>query len=284
MLDSYHHMIFYPEDKEALSLATEKRDAKVHLSSLPSAILVPHAAYQFSLEALHRSFSVAGNLSPSLIVFLGPLHQEVLQADEPAFLFTSRMEGITIAGGREHRFATTLIGGELSAAYAPVFAQEDSYLIEEAALELTLPMIHSYFGDVPVLPPILASSCTSEQIKTYQKLLESVVEKEKNVLFIVSSNANALLPSPQAEEDARTFISRLQTGGAGLLENRRGERISSCNSSSLEALRQIRALSGKWTINGYFDKQGEQPEITSHNDTKEKHVWHISAYQGETNA
>ncbi len=226
-------------------------------------------------------FSVAGNLSPSLIVFLGPLHQEVLQADEPAFLFTSRMEGITIAG-REHRFATTLIG-ELSAAYAPVFAQEDSYLIEEAALELTLPMIHSYFGDVPVLP-ILASSCTSEQIKTYQKLLESVVEKEKNVLFIVSSNANALLPSPQAEEDARTFISRLQTG-AGLLENRRGERISSCNSSSLEALRQIRALSGKWTINGYFDKQGEQPEITSHNDTKEKkHVWHISAYQGETNA
>ncbi len=280
MLNSYHHMIFYPEEREALSLATKKREAKAYLRSLPSAILVPHAAYQFSLEALHRSFSVAGNLKPSLIVFLGPLHQEVLQADEPAFLFTSKQDGITIAG-REHRFATTLIG-ELSVAYAPFFAQEDSYLAEEPALELTLPMIHSYFVDVPVLP-ILASSCSSEQVKTYHKLLESVVARERNVLFIVSANANALLPSPQAEEDAKTFISRLQAG-TSLLEIRRGERISSCNISSLEALRQVGSLSGKWIINGFFDKQGEQPELKNHTDTKEKHVWHISAYQGETNA
>ncbi len=280
MLDSYHHMIFYPEDQETLSLATAKREAEVYLRSLPSAILVPHAAYQFSLEALHRSFSVAGHLKPSLIVFLGPLHQEVLEADAPSFLFTSSMDGISIAGV-EHRFANTLIK-ELTASHAPFFAQEDSYLVEEPALELTLPMIHSYFPDVPVLP-ILASSCTSEQIQTYQKVLESVVEKEKNVLFIVSSNANALLSSPQAEEDARTFISRLSTG-VSLLENRRGERISSCNSSSLEALRRLTVLSGNWTMNGYFGKQGEQPEIKDYNDMKEKHVWHISAYQGETNA
>lgn len=280
MLDSYHHMIFYPEDQETLSLATAKREAEVYLRSLPSAILVPHAAYQFSLEALHRSFSVAGHLKPSLIVFLGPLHQEVLEADVPSFLFTSSMDGISIAGV-EHRFANTLIK-ELTASHAPFFAQEDSYLVEEPALELTLPMIHSYFPDVPVLP-ILASSCTSEQIQTYQKVLESVVEKEKNVLFIVSSNANALLSSPQAEEDARTFISRLSTG-VSLLENRRGERISSCNSSSLEALRRLTVLSGNWTMNGYFGKQGEQPEIKDYNDMKEKHVWHISAYQGETNA
>lgn len=280
MLDSYHHTIFYPEDQETLSLATAKRESKVHLRSLPSAILVPHAAYQFSLEALHRSFSVAGDLKPSLIVFLGPLHQEVLEADAPSFLFTSSMEGISIAGV-EYRFATTLIK-ELATSYAPFFAQEDSYLIEEPALELTLPMIHSYFGNVPVLP-ILASSCTGEQLQTYHTILESVSKQEKNVLFIVSANANALLPSPQAEEDARTFISRLKAG-TSLLENRRGERISSCNSSSLEALRQIRVLSGNWTISGYFDKQGEQTEIKDHHDLKEKHVWHISAYQGETNA
>jgi hypothetical protein len=37
-------------------------------------------------------------------------------------------------------------------------------------------------------------------------------------------------------------------------------------------------------VGGYFDKQGEQPEIKEHNDMKEKHVWHISAYQGDTNA
>ncbi|MBZ4673665.1 MAG: hypothetical protein JG773_635 [Spirochaeta sp.] len=280
MLDSHHHTIFYPEEQETLSLATAKREADVYLRSLPSAILVPHAAYQFSLEALHRSFSVAGHLQPSLIVFLGPLHQEVLEADAPSFLFTSSMEGISIAGV-EHRFATTLIK-ELTILHAPFFVQQDSYLEEEPALELTLPMIHSYFGNVPVLP-ILASSCTREQIQTYHTLLESVVRQEKDVLFIVSANANALLPSPQAEDDARTFVSRLQTG-AGLLENRREERISSCNSSSLEALRKLTVLSGNWTVGGYFDKQGEQPEIKEHNDMKEKHVWHISAYQGDTNA
>jgi hypothetical protein len=276
MLDSHHHMIFYPEDREVLSQATEKRTAETYLRSLPSAILIPHAAYQFSLEALHRSFSVAGNLKPSLIVFLGPLHQEILEADAPAFLFTSEQEGITIAG-RDHRFATTMIK-DLTVAYAPYFTQEDSYLIEEPALELTLPMVHSYFGDVPVLP-ILASSCTNEQMKTYHKLLESVLEQEKHVLFIVSANANALLPSPQAEEDAKTFISRLQTG-TSLLENRKGERISSCNISSLEALRQLGSLPGKWSIGGYFDKMGEQPELSNQNVMKEKHVWHISAYQG----
>ncbi|MGH0054478.1 MAG: AmmeMemoRadiSam system protein B [Sphaerochaetaceae bacterium] len=278
ILSSHHHGIFYPEEREQLSVATQKRETESYSKSLPAAILVPHAAYRYVLDALHRGFSVAGKRNPSLIVFLGPLHQEVLEADEPAFLFTSMQDGINIAG-RTHQFAASLLT-ELIKTYAPFLKREDSYLIEEPAFELTLPMIDSYFPGVPVLP-LLAASCTSEQLKTYRKLLDDVCKREKQVLFIVSANANALLPSPQAEEDAKAFVSRLETGGS-LFENRRGERISSCNAASLEALRQQRFLSGNWIVTGYYDKQGEHPTIEQSGNTKEKHVWHISAYQGDT--
>ncbi len=280
MLKSQYHMIFYPENRHELNLATAPRKSASGLHSLPAAILVPHAAYKFSLEALHRGFSAVADLNPSLVVFLGPLHQEVLLEDAPAFLFSSRSEGIVIAG-KKHLFATSL-QEELAEKHPGILALEDSYLEEEPALELTLPMIDSYFPSVPVLP-ILSGTCTSEQARSYGKVLNDIRTRKPRVLFVVSANANALLPSPQAEEDAKTFTERLQSGQS-LLENRRNERISSCGAASLEALRQLSLFHGNWVITGRFDNQGEHTTMDPRTETKEKHVWHISAYIGDTNA
>ncbi|MGE4453774.1 MAG: AmmeMemoRadiSam system protein B [Sphaerochaeta sp.] len=280
MLESHHHMIFYPENRHELDLATAPRKTRPALHSLPAAILVPHASYKFSLEALHRGFASVAALNPSLVVFLAPLHQEVLQEDDPAFLFSSSSEGIEIAG-KKHLFAVSL-QEKLAAKHTGVLALQDSYLEEESALELTLPLIDSYFPSVPVLP-ILSGACTSDQARDYGKILADIRIQEPRVLFVISANANALLPSPQAEEDANAFIERLQSGQS-FLEKRGKARISSCNSASLEALRQLSLFHGSWVITGRFDSQGEHTTMDPRTETKEKHVWHISAYIGDTNA
>ncbi len=279
MLDSYHHMIFYPEDAAELAKATAKRKGTIKLSKLPGAILAPHAAYSEIKEALHRSFEVAGDLKVSLVVFLGALHQEVLEQDAPAFLFTSLQDGITIAG-KDHSFSSDVIKTLLQK-FPNSMRACDSYFEEESALELTLPFINSYLGEVPVLP-ILSGSASSEQIKIYENVLKTILEYEPNTLFIVSSNACALLPSPQAEEDTQTLINRLSVG-ENLLENKRGERISSCNTASLSAVNNTLGTNKKWVFTGLFSKHEEHTEIVSMEPPKDKHVWHLSAYKEEEN-
>ena len=69
---TYHHTIFYPEERERLDEATLKRSEEGTLKSLPSALLVPHAAYSMIGEALHRTFSHAASLKPELVAFSAP--------------------------------------------------------------------------------------------------------------------------------------------------------------------------------------------------------------------
>ena len=280
MLESNHHMIFYPEDPQVLSKAVEPRKGTNNLHRLPAAILVPHASYDHSLEALHRSFGETGSLNPELVVFLGPLHQEVLTIDEPAFLFTSASSKIRIAG-RNYCFASSLMD-ELVSKFSPSLAQEDSYLSEESAFELTLPLIGSYFPDCPVLV-LLAGSCSASQIKTYAQILDAIVKAQEKTLFIVSANANALLSSPQAEEHAQAFVSALTEEG-NLMDLALHHQVSSCNLASLIALSQLPWAEKRWNITSYFCKAKEHETIEVFSESKDKHVWHLSGYWREINA
>lgn len=274
MLESHHHTLFYPQREKELLEATRPRTSEFYLTTLPSAILCPHASYTYAQDALHSSFAPARNLKPELVVFLGPLHQEVLKSDEPAFLVGTMSEGIRI-GDQEYGFAPTLME-KLLDQYPEHLTAEDSYFEEEPALELTLPFIESYLGDVPVLP-LLCGSASSKQIAHYTKLLMTILTKKPSTLFIVSANANALLPSPQAETHATSFIESLTTAQSFL-----SQMVSSCNRTSLEAISQVSDLNRKWGITALFCKGKEYEQIQNFPDTNEKHVWQISAHLGAT--
>ena len=269
-------MIFYPDDRTKLDECTKKRAAPVKTRSLPTAVLVPHASYGMVSEALHRSFEQVHMLKPAMVVFLGPLHQEVLSEDEPAFLFTPESEGITIAGF-DHLFATSL-AGELCTMFPTQLSKQDSYFAEEPALELTLPFIQSYFPDIPTLP-LVCGSCKKNQLAVYTQVLQAITELAGQVLFIVSANANALLPAVEAAKHALAFVKTLSEGSS-LQEGLRTHAISSCNAASLEALAGQNWGHGRWDIVGIFLGGKEYETIVSKLDDPEKHVWHISAALG----
>ncbi len=246
------------------------------MHSLPTAILVPHASYDMVCEALHRSFERVQSLKPSIVVFLGPLHQEVLAEHEPAFLITFASKGIRIAG-REHHFHEALTE-KLCSKFPDIIRQDDSYFIEEPAFELTLPFIDSYFCGVPTLA-LLCAGCDKQQLSLYCRVLEHITNQFSSVLFIVSSNANALLPSPEAAKHASAFLDAI-TSGTSLCEGQRMHVISSCNSAALDAVARQKWACGTWDVTGIFTGGSERTGILAEPDEKEKRVWHISAVPG----
>lgn len=281
MHTSEHHTIFYPHDPEILTRQSAKRkelgSEENKLKKLPSAILTPHASYAYILEMLHQSFSAMAELKPKLVVILGSLHQEPLDVDKPHFLFVPTGEGIKLPHTTVH-YATE-IRTTLLSLFADAVKAENSYFVEEAAVELTLPLADAYAQGVPVLP-ILTNTVDAKECKTYAVIVEKIVALVPETLFILSANLNANLPSKLATEHASTLVKLLQEGEP-LLDSLRSRQISSCGTAAFEALRHQ-----KWGKNGWifssFTFDGELlSRLPQEHVTKERIVWHASAKRKE---
>jgi AmmeMemoRadiSam system protein B len=277
MHKSEHHAIFYPQDAKELEQACAKREAEEHLFKLPGAILVPHAAYDWSLDLLHKGFAGAGALQPKQIVLLGSLHQEQLQGDKPCFLFVPSQEGISLPTGQV-LFPTSL-RDNLVKQYPHALAIQDSYFTEEPCIELTYPLLHSYFPSVPVLP-FLMGNLDSKQVKILSTILSKIAEENGQTLFVVSTNMNAILPSAIATEQARLLATVLEEGSP-LLESQRQHRISPCGLSSLEALRTQTWGSPNWNFLAFQYKDQQFNKLPETLEETDKVVWHCTALRGE---
>jgi AmmeMemoRadiSam system protein B len=277
MHKSEHHAIFYPEDKTELEEACTKRESNKHLTKLPGAILVPHSAYFWSLNLLHDGFAAAQRLQPKLVVLLGSLHQEQLQSDLPCFVFTPSGDGVTIPTA--DMFFSMELRDSLMQKFPNALAVQDSYFIEEPCIELTLPMVHSYFPQIPVLP-LLLGNLEAKQVKTLSSLLSQIAKEVQEVLFVVSANVTAILPPELATKQARQFASLL-TEGLPLLEEQRQGKVSSCGISALEALRNQTWGSPNWDFVSFQCKDRQFDQVPDTFDEKDKIVWHCAALRGE---
>jgi len=281
MHTSEHHTIFYPSDPIELTTQCAKRQGLPNkdntLTRLPSAILAPHASYAVVLDLLHHSFCSVADLMPKLVVILAPLHQEALDIDKPHFLFVPTGEGIKLPH-TEIRYAIELRESLLSL-FGNAIKAENSYYVEESAVELTLPFADAYFKGVPVLP-LLTNTLDADQCRTYATIVKKIVSLVPETLFVVSANLNAILPAPLATEHAKTLVSLLEKGEP-LLESVRSKQISSCSIAAFEALRYQ-----SWGKNGWdftlFSTEGEASELLPQEFiTKERIVWHASAKRKE---
>ncbi len=281
MHTSEHHTIFYPNDPEQLTIQSAKRETLTNgdnrLTSLPSAIIAPHASYAVALELLHQSFSAIAELKPKLVVILAPLHQEALDVDKPHFLFAPTGEGI-ILPHPSIAYASELRTSLLSYFKGAIQA-ENSYFVEEPAIELTLPLVDAYCKGIPVLP-LLTNTTDADHCRTYAAILKKIVELVPETVFVVSANLNAILPSALATEHASHLVSLLERGEP-LLESVRSKQISSCSIAAFEALRHQ-----SWGKNGWnftlFSTEGETYELLPQKYiTKERIVWHASAKRKE---
>lgn len=265
---TYHHTIFYPAEAELLNEATKARPRSQSLTTLPSALLLPHATYSMVGEALHQTFIHAPQAKVDLVVFLGPLHQPILPSDEPAFLFTP--EGASFEqAGKTTLFHPTLL--EELREHFPVHARS-YYYEEEPAFELTLPFIHSYLSPTYLLP-LIGRVEGPKAGATLAKMMRLIAKREPNVVFIISANASDMLPAEEAAL-AATSLSRYLHG-----EKTEAHLLHSCNQGALTALEHSGVITGRWTIATRFCKGCEYPEITPTGEGLM--TWHLGAYKGE---
>ncbi len=278
---SEHHTIFYPEDPIELASQSAQRRGKASkantLTNLPAAIIAPHASYPVSLELLHESFSAIVGLKPSLVVILAPLHQEALDADKPHFLFAPTGEGIRLPH-TTIRYATE-VRATLLSLFGESLLSQNSYFVEESAVELTLPLVDSYCKGIPVLP-LLTNTRDAEQCRTYASILKKIVALVPETLFVVSANLNAILPAALATEHASALVSLLQKGEP-LLDFVRSKKISSCSIAAFEALRHQSWGKNEWDFS-LFSTDGNLFEtLPQEFTTRERIVWHASAKRVE---
>ena len=278
MHTSEHHTIFYPSDPIELSSQCAKRPCLTNkLTNLPSAIITPHASYAVVLDLLHQSFSAVADLKPKLVVILAPLHQEALDIDKPHFLFVPTGEGI-ILPHTEIRYSTETRDTLLSL-FGETIKAENSYFVEESAVELTLPFVDAYCKGVPVLP-LLTNTVDAEQCRTYAAIVKKIVTLVPETLFVLSANLNAILLAPLATEHASNLVSLLERGEP-LLESLRSKHISSCSIAAFEALRHQSWGKNRWSFT-LFSTEGRKCEhFPQEFKTKERLVWHASATRKE---
>lgn len=281
MHKSEHQTIFYPGDGEELALQSTRReglsDTENRLTTLPCAILAPHASYDFVLDGLHRSFSAVTGLKPKLVVILAPLHQEPLDVDKPHFLFTPTGDGIKLPH-TSIRYAVD-IRDTLLSLFGDSIKAENSYFVEESAVELTLPLVASYAESVPVLP-LLTNTRDAKECRTYAAVVEKIVALVPETLFVLSANLTASLPPTIATEHAHALI-RLLEEGEPLLDSVRSKFISSCSIAAFEALRHQKWGKKGWIFTSFSTGGEAFAQLPKEYITKERIVWHASAIRKE---
>lgn len=245
--------LFYPA--EGVSV-TKKGDASL---SLPATILVPHAATEWVGKDLDEAYGAVSSLHPTLVVVISSLHGENLEEDKEQVLFAPEGDGMTITGKEVH--------------FAPVpegVTMRDCYFHEEPAIEVQLAYIVSLYPGVPVLPLLAKSKPNSKECKKIRNVLD-LLANEKRTLLVVSSNASASLPSPEAWKEAKAFTEALQQGERILDLSHKGI-VSACGSGIIDALHcRWSILSASLAEHHYDVMPDHAPQAQG------PVVWHVSA-------
>ncbi len=263
MLEACHSGLYYPQDP----LLRQEQSQPVSSSSeqllnLPSALLLPHAAWDYCLGIVHAALATTASLSPSQILLLAPNHS----GERNGPLWVPRSDALALGKdsiGFASALRTTLV--ETGAVIA-----DDGPFTDEPSWELLMPLIEAYHPSVPILP-ILSSERTADHANHYATLVSNIVATTPDTLIIITANANRPFASPRAEEHARLFVSALQG------ETEMGARgMSSCNLSALRAVAKIPSfVDQRWKVLDTAVRATVHD--VAHYDNHEKHVWQITA-------
>ncbi len=240
--------IYYPADPEATFREAERlitaNAVAYKLSSLPAAILSPHAAYASAGTVMGAAYHSAKRLDPVRIIIIAPLHADILAEDsvDQLELFLPHAELFRCAGELLPIDVKAVheIAGNLS--YA---ALRNSYFSEEPAIEIQLPFLHNLYPGIPVVP-LFAGNRSAEGARNLVPLITRYADDK--TLFVCTSNATANLPGETAAEHAEMSCRQLtgeESRSPFAPETRNAS--SMCGAHIIEAFRKSRMFT-QWHI------------------------------------
>ncbi len=192
--------LFYPCAPNDLSKEVDSLLDNVSIDAMDaSAIITPHAAFQYVGELLALSYKASSGRKINNVIILAPLHR-----DGSRDLYLPKARGFATPLGTvrvNQEACQQLLSGKTE------FVQSDVPFEEEHSLEVQLPFIQRLFPKSEILP-ILAGTVTARGIERLSTSLKAIFENDwENVLTVATTN----LGSYRDTQSIATIDSELQS-------------------------------------------------------------------------
>ena len=197
--------LFYPRAQSDLSQEIDTLLENVSIDAMDaSAIITPHAAFQYVGEMLALSYKASSGRKINNVIILAPLHR-----DGSRDLYLPEAQGFATPLGTvrvNQEACQQLLTGNTG------FVQSDVPFEEEHSLEVQLPFIQKLFPKSEILP-ILTGTVTARGIEKLSASLKTVFENDwESVLSVATTN----LGSYRGTQSIDTYSEALQSFDAEL--------------------------------------------------------------------
>jgi hypothetical protein len=206
--------LFYPDDPEELkskiAQILDGAAGKFSIQPGASAIITPHAGYEYCGAFLGSAFLAAAGRRVKTVVILAPVHRE---PDDAIYLTESKYFS-TPFGNIE---VADEINSELETSSTRIYRNDIPHL-EEHAIEVQLPFIQHQFPEARIVPMLLGRA-TLTNVRILAKALDiTFVEHDPSTLLIVSSNLSSHTDRGAATKSVRQLTHYIEQGDCeGLL-------------------------------------------------------------------
>lgn len=199
--------IFYPAQKDKLEAKVKELLDTAPLPAegkKPSAIVVPHAGYNYTGELAAKGFKSAAGRDIQTVIILAPVTRD---AQDGIFLsdfdaFETPLGNLQV--DKEARAALLNNKGR--------FAINSFPFLEEHSIEVQLPFIQHLWPNARIVP-IHMGRQNPGTVKQLSRALRDVFgPMMEKTLFVVSANASPYLSRSLAQEQAEAFVSLVTEG------------------------------------------------------------------------
>lgn len=199
--------IFYPAQKDKLEAKVKELLDTAPLPAegkKPSAIVVPHAGYNYTGELAAKGFKAVSDQNIRTVVLIAPVTRD---AQDGLFLsdytaFQTPMGEVSV----DQEAVKALIN------HKGRFSVNNFPFLEEHSIEVQLPFIQYLWPEAQIVPVHMGRQNPGTVKQLSKALKEVFVPKMDNTLFVVSSNASPYLQRESAQEYAETFVSLVTEG------------------------------------------------------------------------
>ena len=225
--------LFYPRAQRELRQEIDSLLENASIDAMDaSAIITPHAAFQYVGELLASAFKASSGRKINTVVILAPLHRD---ASRDLYLPEARGFATPLGTVRVNQEAChQLLTGDTG------FVQSDVPFEEEHSLEVQLPFIQRLFPGSEVLP-ILAGTIPGRSVERLSASLKSVFENDwESVLTVATTNMGSYRDTQSADADSealQSFLGLIKGADVkGITEAKLNRETSACGACCVATL------------------------------------------------
>lgn len=236
--------LFYPGSKEAIDTQIDRFDAPMTAQPLKAfGVVVPHAGYRYSGGVAAKVYSSIAMEQTAII--LGPNHRGNSASVFPpkAAIVTSGVWQFPAGNVAIDERMATLLCEE-----SELIADDSVAHEEEHSLEVQVPFIQHYHGDVSIAPITLAYITPDEIMTLADDIYKAIRRYGQSVTLIASTDFSHYVDQETAESQDRKAIDMiLAMDGRGLIDVVKKERISMCGYNAVAVVIEVSLKLGATT-------------------------------------